>query len=127
MSSFRLLSRLLAPARDLRRPIWADRWSVMLAVLALGLNGALAFALWSRFETLPDLIAIHFNPYGEVDLIGSKSEIFKLPLIGVLIWAMNALVATLTSPHDRVLARLVLAVSVLAQVLFALAAWRILS
>jgi hypothetical protein len=83
--------------------------------------------LWRRYDTLPDLVAIHFNAFGEVDLIGGKQDIFKLPLIGVLIWAANGLVATVTSPYDRVLARTVLGAALVVEVLLSLAAWRILS
>lgn len=113
--------------RTTRAPIWTDRWAVALLVSAAVLNGVLAFALWRRFETLPELIAIHFNAYGEVDLIGAKQEIYKLPLIGTIIWAANGALATAAAPADRVLARALLATGVLVQVLFGLAAWRILS
>lgn len=93
----------------------------------MALDGALAFALWQRFDALPELVALHFNAYGEADLIAGKNEIFKLPLIGTAIWALNAALAISSSRHDRVLARTLLGVAALAQVLFCLAAWRILS
>jgi hypothetical protein len=91
------------------------------------LNGAFALVLRQRFETFPELIALHFNPFGEVDLIGSRSDIFKLPLIGGLVWAANALLAVVASPLDRVLARAALGTSVFVAGLLCLGAWRILT
>jgi hypothetical protein len=117
-------SRLLGSSR---RPIWTDRWAVVLVLAAVALDAALALVLWQRFELLPELIAIHYNAFGEVDLIGGKSEIFKLPLIGAVVWASNAALAVVTSPHDRVLARLALGAAVLVQLLFWIAAWRIVT
>jgi hypothetical protein len=110
-----------------RDPLWHDPWAVGLLVVALALDVALGVLLWRQFDAFPDLIGLHFNAYGEVDLIGGKNEIFKLPLIGAGIWAANAALGVAAWPYDRVLARLVLAVSVLVQVIFAVAAWRILS
>jgi hypothetical protein len=109
------------------RPIWTDRWAAGLALAGLALIGALSLTLRQRFEALPELIAIHFNAYGEVDLIGSKSEIYKLPLIGTLIWAANGAIATVASPNDRVLARVALGAALLVEALFCAAVWRILS
>jgi hypothetical protein len=110
-----------------RQPIWLDRWALALALLGAALDAALAIILWRRYDLLPDLVAIHFNAFGEVDLIGSKQDIFRLPLIGALIWACNGIVATVASPHDRVLARTALGAALLVEVLLSLAAWRILS
>ena len=110
-----------------RQPVWTDRWAVGLAALAVALNAGLALVLWRRFDTLPELVALHYNAFGEVDLIGGKNEIFKLPLIGTIVWAANAALAVVASPVDRVLARVALGVGVLVQVLFAGAVWRILS
>jgi uncharacterized BrkB/YihY/UPF0761 family membrane protein len=128
---FRTLSSLdTRDTRDTqpqRRPIWTDRWSIALALLGLGLNAAFALFLWQSFETFPELIALHFNAFGEADLIGSKTEIYKLPLIGAIIWGSNAVLAVVSSPHDRVLARAALGVSLFVQTLICLGAWRILT
>ena len=108
-------------------PLWRDPLAVSLIGAALLLDAALALLLWRQFESFPELIALHFNAYGEVDLIGGKNEIFKLPLIGAVVWATNLVLALAAWQYDRVLARLLLGVSILVQVIFAVAAWRILS
>ena len=113
------------PLRE--RPVWTDRLEVALFLLAVALDGALATYLRLHYADLPDLIAIHFNAYGEADLIGGRGEIYKLPLIGAVVWGTNATLATLTSPHDRVLGRVLLGTAVAVQVLLAVATWRIVS
>ena len=110
-----------------RRPLWTDRWSLVLLAAAIALNGALAIVLWRRYSLLPELIALHYNAYGEVDLIGGKNEVFKLPVIGGVVWALNTALAVAVGPYDRVLARAVLGVAVLVQALFCVAVWRIVS
>lgn len=109
------------------RPLWGDPLALSLAVLALLLDGLLALVLWRQFEAFPELIALHFNAYGEVDLIGGKNEIFKLPAIGAVIWLANTALALAAWRIDRVMARLLLGVALAVQVIFAVAAWRILS
>jgi hypothetical protein len=117
----------LGAGPDAARPIWLDSIALGLAVFALLLDGVLALLLWRQFDSFPDLIALHFNAYGEADLIGGKNEIFKLPIIGAVIWASNAVLAWAAWRFDPVLARLLLGVSLLVQVIFAVAAWRILA
>lgn len=117
---------LRATARR-RGPIWTDRWAVLLAVLGLAANIAFAVVLWRQFENFPSLIALHYNSFGEADLITTRNEIYKLPLIGAIIWGSNAALAVGASPYDRVLARVVLAVAFLVELLLAAGAWRILT
>jgi hypothetical protein len=113
--------------RTSRRPIWRDRWSIVLALGGVLLNVAFALVLWRRFETFPELIALHYNAFGEADLIGSKNEIYKLPLIGAVVWGSNAALAVVASPYDRVLARTALGVAIFVELLVAVGAWRVLT
>jgi hypothetical protein len=92
----------------------------------LALVAGLALVLWRRYDTLPELIGLHYNAFGEVDLIGGKNEIFKLPLIAAIVWATNTALAVAASPTDRLLARTVLGVAALVAAMLAAAAWRIL-
>jgi hypothetical protein len=113
--------------RTSRRPIWRDRWALGIAFAGLALNVAFALVLWRRFETFPELIALHYNAFGEADLIGAKNEIYKLPLIGAVIWGSNAALAVVASPYDRVLARAALGVAVFVEALVVIGAWRVLT
>ena len=101
--------------------------ALALALGGLALNGAFALVLRQRFETFPELIALHFNPFGEADLIGTRADIFKLPMIGAVIWGVNALLAVVASPLDRVLARAALGTSIFVLALICVGAWRILT
>ena len=83
--------------------------------------------LRQRFESFPELIALHFNPFGEADVIGTRADIFKLPLIGAVIWGANTLLAVVASPLDRVLARAALGTSIFVVTLICIGAWRILT
>lgn len=83
--------------------------------------------LRQRFETFPELIALHFNPFGEADIIGSRNDIYKLPLIGAIVWGVNTLLAAVASPLDRVLARAALGTSIFVAALIGIGAWRILT
>jgi len=96
-------------------------------VAGLVVNGAFALVLRQRFETFPELIALHFNPFGEADLIGSRGDIYKLPLIGAIVWGTNTVLAVVASPLDRVLARAALGVSIFVVMLICVGAWRILT
>ncbi len=108
-------------------PIWRDTWSVLLLLSAITLNAGLYAVLWQRFDSFPELIAMHFNVYGEVDSIAAKSEIYRLPIFGLIIWAGNAAIATAIVRRDRVLARTALGMALAVLVLFSLAAWRIVA
>lgn len=117
------------PARRRRSgpPIWTDRWSVLLFLIAVTLDGALALALWREFDSFPELVALHFSVYGDVDIIGPKSDIFRLPLIGAVVWGTNSAIAVMLPLRDRVLARTALGIACGVLVLFCLAAWRIVA
>ena len=98
-----------------------------LALGGLAANAAFALVLRQRFDTFPELIALHFNPFGEADIIGSRNDIYKLPLIGAIVWGVNTLLAAVASPLDRVLARAALGTSIFVVTLISIGAWRILT
>jgi len=110
-----------------RPPIWADPWAVSLFLLAAVIDGGLGLALWRHMDSFPELVALRFSVYGDVDIIGPKADIYRLPLIGVVIWGTNGVVAVMLPARDRILARTVLAFAVGVLMLFCLAAWRIVS
>lgn len=110
-----------------RPAIWRDRLCVALGLAGIVCDIALALVLWARLPQLPELLPVHFNAYGEVDLIGARVEVLRLPLIGGIVWATNVALGTIVAPFDRVLARLLLAAALLAQLLIAIAALRIIA
>lgn len=113
--------------RPVRRPVWTDGWCVALFLGAIALDGGLALALWRGFDSFPELVPMHFSVYGDVDIIGPKSDLYRLPLIGVVVWAVNGILALSLPERDRPLARTALGFSLGVVTLFCLAAWRIVT
>ena len=87
------VARPLQP--ELRRPplwtwpLWRDR--VALGLIGLGLLGLLLMfgTLCYRFPELSSDLPLHFDVMGLPDRIGPKSELFVLPVIGLIAWLVN--------------------------------------
>ncbi len=70
-------------------PLWRDRlaWGLVgLAAVILGL--LFGFLTW-RWEGLPAQVPLHFNLAGLPDRMGDRSEIFRLPFIGLMVLMIN--------------------------------------
>ncbi|MCO6449473.1 MAG: DUF1648 domain-containing protein [Caldilineales bacterium] len=76
-------------------PFWRQHWVVkerlgqalIVAGLLLGLL-LLANIIW-RFPMLPAEIPLHFNAAGVPDRMAARSSLFILPIITLLMWALN--------------------------------------
>lgn len=102
--------------------IGADRLVHVLLVLGLLLNLALfAYVGW-RYRALPESLPLHFDSLGQPDRLGMRSEIFKLPAIGLLLFVLNSLVGLAIQRWEKPGAYLLLGVTAVVQVLFGLAA-----
>ena len=78
----------------------ADAWLPVCAavglVLILAILGVIAF----RYDALPEQIALHF------DARGLKSDLPRLPLLGLAVLVVNWVLGTWLHPRERLLARL---------------------
>ncbi len=102
-----------------------DRWLIAFLVFALVINLALWAFLAIGFEGLNDRLPLHFDAQGFPDRIESKSGIFNLPLIGLVILLANAGIALLAQVRERA-AGLLLAISAwMAEILLWVAALNI--
>jgi len=116
---------VLAPF--LRWPIWKDRVAHVL-VLAGILMAALLFAvLLFRYPGLPDRLPMHYDAAGQVDRIAARSEVFDLPVIGLIAWATNGMLGTLFYRRQRMLSYLAWSGTLIVQMLFLMALWEIVS
>jgi hypothetical protein len=106
-------ARLALLARD-------HTWQALLALAALS-NLALFAYLWLRFDALPDLIPLHFDSSGLADRIEAKSGIFGLPVIGLILWLLDTLLAIPLHRHERAGALLLMTGALVAQILLWLA------
>lgn len=119
------LSEASAPSRPPPGSLVRDLPALGLLALALAGNLALAGYLKWREPSLPELLPMHFNAYGEVDLIGERWEVFRFPLIGLVVLCANATLAVSPLGRRWPRPRFLMAVAVLVQGLFWIAALNI--
>lgn len=94
-----------------------DRTLLVLVALALVVNLALFAYLAIRFDALPDLLPLHFDVLGQPDRIEAKTSIFGLPVIGLIVFFLNAAFGALVHRPQRAAALLLAAAGLLVQVL----------
>ena len=90
------------------------RWTFWTNRAAQGLlvsGGLTAAALFGRlcwyYSSLPERLPLHFNAQGQIDRIGQRSELFALPVIGLLVLAVNLILGFLLYRRERVGAYLI--------------------
>jgi hypothetical protein len=111
------------PSRRVKGP---DRLVFVLLAMGLLLNLALfAYVGW-RYRALPESLPLHFDILGQPDRLGVRSEIFKLPAIGLLLLVLNSLFGLAIQRWEKLGAYLLLGVTIVVQVLFWLAALNIM-
>ena len=94
----------------------ADVWlPVCMAVGVLVLLIILA-TIELRYDMLPDRVPLHFDVGGEPSQIAPKSDLLRLPLLGLVVLVVNWAVGIVVHPRERVLARLLWLVAVVVQV-----------
>jgi hypothetical protein len=102
-------------------PLWSDRLAWLLISLGVMASAALfAYAAW-RYPDLPPLLALHFDLSGEADRIGGRAEVFRLPLIGLIILGTNIGLGAMLHRRERFLGYLLFAGAILAQILMGVA------
>lgn len=106
-------ARVVLLARD-------HAWQVLFALAVLG-NVTLFVYLGLRFDTLPDLIPLHFDSSGLADRIEAKSAIWGMPIIGLLVLVVNTVIGLVLHSHERAATLLLLAGACLVQILLWLA------
>lgn len=76
-------------------PLSRDRLGLTFLVLVLGLNLALFAFLWLRYSQMPELVPMHFDAIGQPDRITPRADVFKLPVIGLIIAGTNLILGLL--------------------------------
>ncbi len=103
-----------------------DRALQILLGLALAANLALFAYLAIRFDALPGLLPLHFDVSGLPDRIEAKTSIFGLPVIGLIVFFLNAILGALSHRQQRVATLLLAAGALLVQLLMWLAVTNII-
>ena len=97
--------------------IWRDRLG--LALLAAGFLTILALTgfLCFRFPAISRLVPLHFDVAGNPDRLGSRGQIFIIPLIGLLTLVLNGTLGGLAYRRERMASHLLWGGAVLIQIL----------
>jgi hypothetical protein len=123
----RLLAQEVHRASWSAWPLWSDRTAWLLigagGVINLGLFGYLS----ARFPNLDSQVPLHFNTYGLADRIGTRGELFALPIIGLLILGTNLILGLVLYRRERAGSYLLWGAAAAAQALFWLATFSIVT
>jgi hypothetical protein len=107
-------------------PLWRDRWALGFGALALALAlGLFAFVCF-RFPELPARLPLHYTVDGLADRVGAASEVFILPLIGLLALLINGLFGVAAYSRERLASYVVWGGTLLVQLLLWVGAFNLL-
>jgi hypothetical protein len=121
----RLVEREIRRADWYTWPLWSDRMARLLVGTAMVVNLGLFGYISTRFPGLDTQLPLHFNNQGMADRIGTKGELFALPIIGLIILGTNLMVGLFLYKRERAGSYLLWGASVVAQALFWLATFSI--
>ena len=92
-------------------------------LLTLLANLATYLYVWGALASLPELMPLHYNGAGVVDLIGHPAELLRLPAIGTLLLAGNAAIGTAIHRLERPAAHILLWTALAAQLVIGSGTW----
>lgn len=101
---------------------WRDRLAHLLMALGLLANAALFAYVCARYPHLPPVLPLHFDAAGQVDRIGTRGEIFALPVIAAIILVSNLGAGLILYHRERLGSYLLWGGALVVQVLFWIAA-----
>jgi hypothetical protein len=105
--------------------IWTDGTARALLGVATIINLGLFGYLSVRFPGLDFQLPLHFNSLGQADRIGIKTELFALPIIGLIILGTNLVLGLVLYKRERAGSYLLWGSAATVQALFWLAAFSI--
>jgi hypothetical protein len=101
--------------------IWTDQTAQVLLGAAIAINLGLFGYLCARFPNLDLQLPLHFNNQGLADRIGTKAELFTLPIIGLIILGTNLALGLALYRRERAGSYLLWGAAAATQALFWLA------
>jgi hypothetical protein len=122
----RLLAQETHHVRWLTWSLWADQTAWLLLGAAVVINVGLFGYLSARYPNLDVQLPLHFNAEGMADRIGNKTELFALPIIGLLILGANLILGLILYRRERAGSYLLWGAAAAVQTLFWLATFSIL-
>ncbi len=116
VSGARQVTRRAMHSRPLRLFLVEDRVGLLFLSLALALNVAMILYLLAQYDQLPQSLVLHWNANGLPDRIGTRRDLWLLPVIMTIVTVANVGLAWLAETFDRFAARLLLAGTGMVQV-----------
>jgi hypothetical protein len=123
----RLLDQEVFRASWFTWKLWTDQVAWMLLGAAVIVNLGLFGYLSARFPGLDLQLPLHFNSAGQADRIGTKIELFALPIIGLIILGTNLILGLVLYRRERAGSYLLWGAAATSQALFWLAAFSIVA
>ena len=125
----KLLGKLLFNWQGLKR-ILADYFSLNSLKIFWLINGLISFGLWVftwlMIRKLPqDLAILHYNIAFGVDSLGAPPELYRLPLLALSLFLLNAFISVWFYRKDKFLLNLLLASAIFIQIIIGLALYSI--
>ncbi|MGH7623491.1 MAG: PH domain-containing protein, partial [Gemmatimonadaceae bacterium] len=104
------------------QPFWEDRAAQLLAFTAFATFFAMFAYIYRQYPGLPDSIALPFPQLSGVTRIGSKSELLKLPAVGIVLLLLNLGIGFIAHAWERMVGYVLLLAAISAEaILFAAA------
>jgi hypothetical protein len=94
--------------------------AALIAASLLSLGGLVAYVVVS-LPTVPPLLPLHYDGSGSVDLIGPRTDLYRMPAIGAVVFLADLLLGGLLYRQDRWAALALLSMSVLVQLMLIVA------
>lgn len=114
-----------SPRRVIRGILQLDLWRDRLGLgfLVMSVLGILALTIYVYLwmPRLPPFLPLHYNGSGSVDLIGPRTDLYKMPAIGAIVWLTDVVLAGRIYRRERFAAITLLSASVLVQIMLIVA------
>jgi hypothetical protein len=107
--------------------IWSDRLAQYTMLGGVVLNLALFGLLLFRYPRLPNLLPLHYDITGAVDRIARRSDVFALPVIGLIVLVVNGFLGAVLYRRERVASYMAWSGAAIVQVFFLLTLWNIVT
>ena len=94
---------------------------VLLFATGLFLNASLWAYILYQINNSPDLVPLHYTIYFGIDLIDYKYKLLLYPILGIIVFTINALLGCLCR-KERLIMYFLLSLTIVIQILFLLTA-----
>ncbi len=111
----------------LKNNYWQDKKIFLAFIFSLLINAFFWFVVWYLTLSFENTIPLHYNIYFGVDILGDKKEIFKLPLIALLILIINFVLSFILYKQKKILSYFLILAGFLIQVFLLTAGLLIIS